>query len=164
MSRRLDREGIFKAQPLSFGIKPSPQSQALAVVIDFKILAQLDGASWVSWHEYEEHTVTAYFYVVKKDGTVNTQVVDQLAASLGWAGELEFEVPFCSVQITTRFETNDKGQQQLKVGWINHGDFTPTAQTATPEEVRGFESRFGSLLRAAATAKPKIAPAEILPF
>lgn len=157
---RLDREGIFMARPLSWGVKQSTQSQSVAIVMDFIIGAQLVDGEWESWADYEEQTITGYFYVVKADGSINTTSVDRLALSIGWNGNLEFGVPECNVQITVKMETDARnGRQMLKVAWINPGDYTPQPQTTTPETIKSLTAQYGSLLRAAAAAKlPKPAP------
>jgi len=160
---KLDREGIFKARPVSFGVKPSAQSQSLAVVMEFVILAQLDGTEWVDWSEYEEHRITGYFYVIKADGTVNVSTVDQLGAAIAWNGDLDYDPSAYVVQITVKNEEYN-GRSSLKVGWINPGDFTPSASVAPPEEVTSLKARFGSLLRAAASTAPKPVKQEKLPF
>ncbi len=157
MSRRLDRAGIFRARPLSWCVRDRQDSAAIAISIEYQILAQLDGSDWADWSEFEEHTIFGDHYVVKRDGTINTVTVEQLAESLGWSGDLRSVTgvpPDVVVQITVKAETYN-GVERLKVAWINPGDFSPRPESAAPETVAKLQSRFGSLLRAAAGSKAK---------
>lgn len=149
---RLDRAGIFKAKPTSWGVQKSEGSQSVAIAIDFTILAQLEGYEWADWSGYEEHTITGYFWVIKKDGSINSTTVTSICESLYWNCSLESiandPVPDMVVQITVKEETYN-GQTRLKVGWLNPGDYSPKAAYAPVEEVKELQTRFGSLLRAA---------------
>ena len=168
MSQKLDRAGVFMAKPMSWAVK-TYDSQAVAVEFEFKIRGQWNGEGWDSWRDYDEYTVWGLFFVVKKDGSVNSTTVEQLARSLGWDGDLNAvvnqEVPGRAVQITVK-EDIYKDTVRFKAGWMNHKDFVPTSQGADPETVSGLNNRFGSLLRAAAASAkkdqpaPKVAPTE----
>jgi len=148
----LDREGQFKAKPLSWNVYEA-KSGAVAVNITFLITAQWNGSAWDDWSEYTS-TCPGAFYVVKKDGTINTVTVKQLAESLNWKGDLKefLDVPpEVEVQITVKAEDYN-GMTFYKAGWINPGDHVPS-YGASPEAVGKLNVRFGSLLRAAAAAK-----------
>jgi hypothetical protein len=148
----LDREGTFKAKPLSWNVYEA-KSGAVAVNITFLVTAQWNGSTWDDWAEYAS-TCLGAFYVVKKDGTVNTVTVKQLSESLGWKGDLKEFLdipPEIEVQITVKAEDYN-GATFYKAGWINPGDHVPSFG-ASPEAVGKLNVRFGSLLRAAAAAK-----------
>lgn len=155
--RRLDRAGIFRARPLSWRMRNSDSSQAVAVSMEFLILEQLDGSKWASWSEYEEHNVYGDYYVVKKDGSVNATIVEQLVISLGWSGDLRDlakAVPDVVVQITVKADEWG-GQTRFKAEWLNPGDYVPQSNAASTGSLDAAQARFGSLLRAAAAgAKP----------
>lgn len=148
----LDREGVFKAKPLSWNVWEA-KSGAVAVNITFLVVSQWNGESWDSWQEYAPYTCVGAFYVVKKDGTVNATTVKQLAAAIGWNGDLKafLDIPTeMEVQITVK--ADDYNNMTIyKVAWINPGDHVPTSSTS-PEDVAKLNTRFGSLLRAAAAA------------
>ena len=161
MSKLLDREGVFQAVPINWGIQKTESSQSVALVIEFGITAQMEDGDWTDWSGYEDHSVTGYFYIIKKDGGINTTQVDALAKALGWDGSLrniEAGPPHVICQITAAFEEYN-GKTRLKVQWINHKDYTPGPKTAPPGVVADLESQFGSRLRAAAAAAKKDAPA-----
>lgn len=163
---RLDRAGRFKARVSAWGVKPSQQSQSIAIHLDFIVTAAWNGSEWESWEEYEPQTVSGDFYVVKKDGQINTTTVDQLAASIGWAGNLELsgvEPPDVEVQITAKEESfqarSGETMTVVKASWIDPGDFVPAANVADAGTEKALNQQFGSLLRAAAAGKvaPKTA-------
>ncbi len=158
--RRLDRPGIFRARPLSWSVRASETSQAVALSIEFLILAQFEGSRWTNWAEYEPHRVFGDFYVIKRDGSVNQTMVEQLAASLGWSGDLREvgqAVPEVTVQITVK-EDAYNGQVRFKADWINPGDHVPPPAGTAKGELGALQARFGSLLRAAAAGARRTAP------
>jgi len=166
--KQLDRAGIFKALPVSWFVQTKDDSNTVAVVISFLITSQLDGSEWADWTQFEDHGITGYFYVVKRDGGVNTTTVDQLVWSLGWTGDLHevagMPVPAKEVQITVKEEAWE-GRPQLKVSWINPGDHKPGPKSASDADVKKVQARFGSLLRAAASsAASKPRKPDGLPF
>lgn len=161
MSIQLERAGIFKARPMAWGLQKSDQTQSVAVGIEFAIVAMLDNGAWQDWTQYEEHTITGYFYVVKRDGTINTRTVENLVQALGWNGDLSSVLappPDRVVQITVNAEEYE-GKIRHKVQWINPEDYTPKPVFIEAGEVQTLQNRFGSLLRAAAASvKPAPAP------
>jgi hypothetical protein len=164
--KRLDREGVFKARLVGMGLKPSTETQSVAVWLEFQITAQQDGAEWTDWTAYEDHSIVGYFYIVKKDGTVNEPVVANLVEVIDWNGDPDTIVgdpPDIPVQITVGQETYN-GKTTLKVQWLNPVDYQGGVKNATPEEVQQIKKQFGSLLRAAAGAARKgKAPGKPLP-
>ena len=155
MSRMIDREGIFKARPLSWEIYRA-ESGAVAVSMNFEITAELNESSdWDDWTQYEQHTCYGNWWVVKRDKSINMNPVKQLAESLGWDGNLSSvspdNPPDQIVQITVR-ENVYQDNLRYRADWMNPGDFTPSPRSASPEDVQQLETQFGSLLRAAASA------------
>lgn len=164
---KLEREGIFKVRPLNWYLQPSDRegSQAIAVSIEFLILAQLEGAEWTSWDQYEDHSVVGWFYIVKADGTVDSARVQDLHDALGWNGDPDAfagGVPDVVVQVTVKGDVYN-GRTSYKAAWIRPGDFTPRPKEATPEAVSSIKKRYGSLFRAAASGATKAAPGKTAP-
>lgn len=152
--RRIDREGIFKAIPYEWCINAAPNSSAVAVTIQYQILAQWNGSDWDDWSSYEEHEARGDHYVIGRNGQVNTNGVEQLAEALGWTGDMRAVTgapPDITVQITVKAEEYN-GQKRYKVSWLRPGDYTPRPQGASEEQVQQLQLQFGSLLRAAASA------------
>lgn len=164
---KLDRPGIFKARPFSWNVSTKDDSQSVAVALGFLVLSQLEGEEWVSWErdDVEPHHVYGYFYVVKRDGSINSTAVKQLVESLGWNGDLRSvtgEPPDVVVQITVKEETYN-GKTQLKATWMNPGDYVPQPYGASEGDVAKLQSKFGPLLRAAAGGATKAKPAAKAP-
>ena len=165
MSQRLDREGVFKAVPVAWGVQRNENSQSVALVVEYRITAQYGEGEWTSWEGYEEHTIYGYHYVIKRDGTLNQATFDQLVQCIGWQGsfrDTETAPPAVECQITVAREEYN-GKSSLKVQWINPGDYVPGPKTVDERELANLDNRYGSLMRAAAaqagkTAKPKAAP------
>ena len=156
--KQIDREGIFRVVPREWWIKTTENSAAVSVSFNFDIIEQWDGADWVSWREYEQHTVFGDYWVIKRDRTVNQGTVEQLATSLGWDGNLESVIgapPNIIIQVSVRADTYE-GKTRYKASWMNPGDFSPRSG-APPEEVTKLSTQFGSLLRAAAAGAAKAA-------
>jgi len=151
--RNLDRTGIFKAVPKSWGIKTPEGSASVAVSIRFTITAQLEDRVWTDWTGFEEHTVYGDFWIVGKNGNVRPEAVEELVAALGWNGDLRSvkgSPPRVLVQITVKSEENN-GTTYFKAAWIKPGDYSPHPGAAKAEDVAGLQARYGSLLRAAAS-------------
>ena len=161
--KQLAQTGIFKVRPTAWEIYAAV-SGAVSVSMTFLVLEELDeGNVWASWDEFEDHQVYGSWWVIKKDGTVNTGAVDQLVECLGWNGNLTSvggEPPQKIVQITVKDETWE-GVTRYKASWMNPEDFTGGGGDYGVDEAgaKALQARFGSLLRAAAgSAKPKAEP------
>jgi len=169
---KLDRAGLFKARPIEWSVYTA-NSGAVSVNIQFKITAMYTEGKWQSWEDFTDVVVYGSYWVVKKDGTVNTGTVDQLARSIGWNGDLRATVsPVKDVEVQiTVTEEDYEGKVQYKAGWMNPGDYIPMPQTSE-KEIDILHGRFGSLLRAAAGAaleqqkkeKPPAKKDDDLPF
>lgn len=157
----LEQAGIFKSKPLSWEVYPA-ESGAIGVSMKFAVLEELNSAGeWESWAEYDEHHFYGTWWVVKKDGKVNTQAVEQLAKCLGWNGNLTSIMgapPEIVVQVTVKADTY-KDKTTFKGSWMNPEDHTGGGFGADADTVKSLQSRFGSLLRAAASGSTPAAPA-----
>jgi hypothetical protein len=168
---RLDREGTFKAKPLSWKVQQSKQTQSVGINFEFQILAQLvemkkpgSGESYDGWHSWEEYDpVNCYgtFYVIGRDGQQNVKAIDQLVVSGLWNCDFNAilgPVPDVVVQIQVKAEEYE-GQTRYKVSWVNPEDHVPGpsggATGASADEIGKLQARFGSLLRAAAAGAKK---------
>ena len=155
----LDREGIFRAKPIVWGVRASDQSQAVAVAVQFHILDELAGDEWKSWEVYTEHAAWGNFYVIKADGKVSTKIVEQLTLTLGWNGDLKSiepsRLPEAIVQITVKRD-DYRDKVRFLVAWINPDDGIPNRTgSASTEKIQQLASRHGALLRAASEVAAK---------
>lgn len=177
---RLDREGIFKARPISWKVQTSANSKSVGINVEFQIVAQLVEKrtaghgdvvqAWESWDEYEPHNCYGTFWVIGKAGAQNVTAIDQLVVSGLWDGDLKSvlnPVPDVVVQIQVKAEEY-QGTTYYKAAWLNPEDHVPGPGGASRGEVEKLSAQFGSLLRAAAAgakrgvgakAPPPAAPA-----
>lgn len=164
----LDRPGRFKAIPRQWRIKQFDASQAIAIGIEFDIVAQWDGSQWIDWTSYDAQ-VWGDWFVVMKDGKPNEKPVLQLATSLGWFGGLrdilDAPPPRKVVQLTVKPDTY-QGTTRHKATWMDPEDADPNAageQGPSPEKVSVLDAKIGSQLRALA-GKAARKPVDDIPF
>ena len=159
--KQLDREGRFRVTP-AFAMLREAQSGAVGIQIDFKIVADWTGEEWRSWEGYDEYEVEGTFWVIKKDGGVNQSAVDQLTQVLGWSGSLD-DLTFNTatvVQVAVKAETYNEFTS-YRASWLYPADADPLGGQVNDQRTSELQTRFGSLLRAAAgsTSAPAPTPA-----
>ena len=156
----LDRAGTFKAKPVFWTVRKF-DSGTVSINMQFEILSQQDGEDWISWAEVSPHAAWGSFFIVKKDGTINSRTVEDLVASIGWDGDPEGvtpdKVPDCVVQITTEADVY-KGETRYKVQWINQENYVHQGGGLSADELREINAVYGSRLRAVASAAKGVAP------
>lgn len=155
MSRPIDRSGWFKAKPKQWHVWKA-SSGAIAINITLEILAQWNGESWDSWFEFATHHVLGAFYVIGKEGKVNSKAVEQLSESMGWDGDLRSvkdDPPRLEVVVQVK-ESEYEGKTSFKVNWMHPDGYTPSFG-ASPDEVKKMQAEFGPSLRAAASSVTK---------
>lgn len=148
---QLNAAGLFRATVQSKTVVES-KNKLCGVACVFSCYEQKDVEGWV---EIEPMEITGYFYIEKKDGSLNEINLDQLKNAFGWDGrdvfelqDMEFTEP---VQIQTEFETYD-GVERLKVKWLYSGDSTPGVQKLDDAARKSVQNRLGAKLRALAGA------------
>ncbi|MEN6425968.1 MAG: hypothetical protein ABFE13_11430 [Phycisphaerales bacterium] len=153
---KLEHPGIYKAVPLTWGLgSQSESSQSTPVVVEFRVVERLEDGVWVDLREFEDQTITGFFYVVGKDGTMNAKIVANLARCLGWTPDImDSDPPDVIVQITVDQEEY-KGVARLKVSWVNRGDHVPGVPKQSADGVKAFKQQFGSQMRAEAASAIK---------
>jgi len=153
----MDRAGTFKAKPVYWGLNRY-DTGSIAVSMKFEILSQLEDDIWNSWETYAPVAVWGKFFIVKKDGTINTRTVEDLAKATGWNGDPTAvgagEAPDCIVQLTV--EPNEyKGVTTYEAQWINPDGYVHQGGGMSEGDLSDIQVRYGSLLRAAAAAHIK---------
>lgn len=164
MSTRLDRPGLFKARLASWGLKEA-KSGAVAVNIEFIVTAQYADGEWQDWTQYGDYFVFGDFWVVGKSGLPNESAVKQLVECLAWTGDLRDisqAPPAVIVQILVN-EEEYEGKTYIKATWMNPEDHVPGPNHLDDGEVAQLNNRFGSMLRASASAARAAIPAAANP-
>ncbi len=158
MPQPIDREGVARAYPVSWGLT-EPPSGAIGWACRFRIVEWWNGEAWEDWTQFECE-VEGTFWLTKKDGTVNENAARSLSDSLGW-NDAEFET-------LRRFDWSGKGVQiaikeeeynkvrRFRAAFINPWDSTPGggASDMSDEKIKQAQARFGSQLRAIIGQKP----------
>lgn len=149
-----NRAGKFRAEILDAGIVESGDNKLATVILKLHLVDELLGGEWKEIVG-EGLEITAYNYLEKRDGSVNTKTVDSLRKTFPrWDGSdltywdlLTGEHLMC--QVTLGFETYNN-KERIKVQWVDpydsaHGGDIPKASA---EERRSIMNRLGAKLRA----------------
>lgn len=158
------REGLFNAYPIEIGIDETGPNNLATCIIRFDLYEELqpDG----QWGDCtgENWEITGYFYLEKKDGSLNTLTLDALKAALGWDGRDPFwlqetDLSGHPVQVKLGFEEYG-GKTRIKVQYLNPFGSTGGGGVSKADDAtrRTISNRLGSKLRA--MAGPAQAPAK----
>ncbi len=146
-----NREGRFKATILEHGVAETGPNSLATFVCRFQLVQELISGQWEPVEE--DFDITGYFYLEKRDGSLNTVIIDQLRKAFGWDGRDPFwlqDTDFSGLQVQIKLgweRWND--QDRLKVQWIDAEDATPLGVPQTDENVRrSIANRLGAKLRA----------------
>lgn len=164
----LNREGRFKARIIEHGVDETGPNKLVTFTARFQVEQEYRNDDW-SDIKTEKAEITGYFYLEKRDGSINTVAIEQLKASLGWDGRDPFwlqDTDFDDrlVQITVALESYD-GKTRPKVKWLSHEDAEPTQGVARADGPArlAIGNRLGPKLRANAGGAPRPAPAPSTP-
>jgi len=155
------RDGRFKARILDHGISDTGPNSLATFVCKFQLNQELVNGEWEPVDE--DFEISGYFYLEKKDRTLNTFTLDKLKAALGWDGRdptwlQEADLSEAIVQITLGYEEYN-GQERIKVQFIDHEDAVPSAVPHADEAAcKAIKTRLGAKLRALAGGTPKSPP------
>ncbi len=156
-----DREGRFKARILEHGVSETGPNNLATFVCRFQLVQELSGAEWI--HVDQDLDITGYFYLEKKDGSLNSITIDNLKAAFGWDGRDPFwlqDSDFSEhvVQVKLAIEEYN-GKSRVKVKYVDAEHASPTdVPQADDNERRTIGSRLGAKFRANAGGTPVPAP------
>ena len=160
-----NHEGLFNAFPVDIGVDETGPNKLATCVISFRLYEELQpSGEWTDCSD-DKLDITGYFYLEKRDGSLNTITLDSLKAALGWDGRDPFwlqqtDLSQHPVQLKLAFEEYN-GKTRLKVQYLNpYGSTGGGAVTKAEGGARtAIRNRLGSKLRAlAGPAQP--APAK----
>ena len=156
-----NREGRFKATILEHGVAETGPNSLATFVCRFQLVQELISGQWEPVEE--DFDITGYFYLEKRDGSLNTVIIDQLKKAFGWDGRDPFwlqDTDFSGLQVQIKLGWERwNNQDRLKVQWIDAEDATPLGVPQADENVRrSIASRLGAKLRANAGGTPAPAP------
>jgi hypothetical protein len=157
-----NREGLFHAHPASIGVDETGQNNLATCIIGFSLYEELADGAWENCED-EHLEITGYFYIEKKDRSINTLTVDALKAAFGWDGRDPFwlqdtDLSQHPVQVKLGFEEYN-GKQRIKVQFLNPHGSAPSGVRKGDENVRkSVNARLGAKLRATAGSVPSPSP------
>jgi len=168
-----NREGLFNAYPAQIGVDETGPNNLATCIINFRLAEELQPSGEWADCTAEGLDITGYFYLEKKDGTLNSVTIAALTNALGWDGRDPFwlqetDLSGHPVQVKLAFEEY-AGKTRLKVQYLNPFGSTGTGgvKKATDATRRTITNRLGSKLRAMAgpaQAPPKpTGPAAVRP-
>ncbi|WP_428937792.1 hypothetical protein [Fontivita pretiosa] len=156
-----DREGRFKATILEHGVAETGPNNLATFVCQFGLIQELVNGEWIATDQ--DLAISGYFYLEKKDGSINTVTLDQLKSAFGWDGRdplwlQDADFSQLVVQVKLEFEQYD-GKQRLKVRYVDAEDAMPAGVPRADDNARRtLSARLGSRLRALAGGTPAPAP------
>ena len=155
------RDGRFKASILDHGVSDTGPNSLATFVCQFQPIQELVNGEWEPVEE--DFEITGYFYLEKKDGSLNTFTLDKLKAACGWDGRdplwlQDADLSQTIVQITLGYEQYN-GQDRIKVRFIDAEDAVGGAIPHADDSARkAIKTRLGAKMRALAGGSPKSAP------
>lgn len=153
-------KGNYQARPMQWRVGTS-KNGAVEFAVEFSLYGQWNGETWQEC----DLSITGYFYLITKNGSVNEKTVEQVEQAFKWdrrTGTAQLanagSLPDC--QIYCDFEAGQDGGQRIKVKWLNQLDHEPGSglKATDPQEVQNIDARFGALLRGSSPNKGPIAP------
>lgn len=164
-----NREGLFNAYPAEVGVDETGPNKLATCIIKFKLYEELQPSGEWADCAADNFEITGYFYLEKKDGSLNSITIDALKAALGWDGREPFwlqetDLSGHAVQLKLAMEEYN-GKRRMKVQYLNPFGSTGTGGVTKAEGAAktAIRNRLGSKLRALAgpaqkTAEPAAPP------
>ena len=151
-----NREGLFNAFPIEVGVDETGPNKLATCIIKFKLYEELqDSGEWDDCAA-DNFEITGYFYLEKKDGSLNSITIDALKAALGWDGRDPFwlqetDLSQHAVQLKLALEEYG-GKTRMKVQYLNPFGATGTGGVSKADgpAKTAIRNRLGSKLRAVA--------------
>ena len=156
-----NREGRFKATIGEHGVAETGPNSLATFVCEFHLMQELTEQEWIPVDE--DLSITGYFYLEKRDGSLNTVAIDQLKEALGWDGRDPFwlqDTDFSNhiVQVKLAFEEYD-GKTRIKVQYVNPEDWSGGGVPVADDSMRrSIAGRLGAKFRANAGGSPAPGP------
>ena len=165
MSVECDREGIFRAEIVDYGLRDTDKSQSVAVSVRVNLTEHFHEGEWLPWPKDNEMQASGDIWIIGKDGKMFDDKVQSLVKYAGWDGTFESIVNHTWVptpcQVSTEADTDKKGNTRYRVGFLNDYSRTPgQVGTVGADKAKELAARYGAPLRAlAGSAKRSAAPA-----
>lgn len=156
-----NREGRFKATILEHGVSETGPNNLATFIVKLQLIQELGNGQWNPVDE--DLDITGYFYLEKRDGSLNTITIDSLKSAFGWDGRdplwlQDSDFNGHVVQVKLAFEEY-QGKTKLKVQYIDAENSTGGGVPRADDNTRrSMANRLGAKLRANAGGTPAPAP------
>lgn len=158
-----DREGRFKATIGDHGVAETGPNNLATFICTFHLTQELADGAWLPVDE--DLSIAGYFYLEKRDGSLNTVTIEQLKEAFGWDGRDPFwlqDTDFAAlghvVQVKLAFEAYD-GKTRIKVQYVNPEDWAGGGVPVADDTMRrSIANRLGAKFRANAGGRATPAP------
>lgn len=155
-----NREGRFKASIIEHGVAETGPNKLATFICKFGLTEELVNGQWEAFGPEDVGLeITGYFYLEKRDGSINTVTIDSLKAAFGWDGRdpmwlQDADFSRLTVQVKLEFELYE-GRTRLKVRYVDAEDASPAGVVKADDSTRkSLNTRLGSKLRALAGGTP----------
>jgi len=158
------REGVYHAYPVEIGIDETGPNHLATCIIRFALYEELQPDGQWADCAAEHWEITGYFYLERRDGSLNTLTLDSLKAALGWDGRDPFwlqETDLSERPVQVRLGLEEyAGRTRIKVQYIARHGSTANGSVSKADDAtrRRISTRLGAKVRA--TAGPTHAPAK----
>ena len=152
-----NREGRFKATILEHGVSETGPNNLATFIVKLQLIQELGNGQWNPVDE--DLDITGYFYLEKRDGSLNTITIDALKSAFGWDGRdplwlQDSDFNGHVVQVKLAFEEY-QGKTRLKVQYINAENSTGGGVPRADDNTRrSLANRLRAKLRANAGGTP----------
>jgi len=149
------------------GVDLTGPNKLCTVIVHFELFEELVKGEWVNCLD-QNLDITGYFYVEKRDGSLNTITIDALKAAFQWDGIDPFwlqdtDLSEMAAQLKLGFEEYE-GKRRLKVQFLNpYGSSGGGVSQADNSTRQTIMTRLGAKLRARSGGTPANAPAPTAP-
>lgn len=156
-----NREGRFKAAVIEHGVSRTGPNRLTTFVGRFKLLDELVEDAWQP--VTEDFEIIGYFYLEKRDGSLNSVTIDNLRSAFGWDGcdpmwLQDADLSTGKVQLKIGFEVYQE-VERVKVQYIDAENAVPSGVPRADEATRrDINARLGPKFRAHAGGSPAPAP------
>jgi len=154
MPNFVDREGKFRGRIVDYGMF---EATAPSRAVSIKLLCRVDEIfaedNWHDWSEYDVVT-SGDVWVIKKDGSLNTEAIERLIRHAGWSGSFDDLASKTwqptPIQFDVKADQRD-GKVFFKINWISGYDDSPRhTLDIDPDRAKALSVAYGAQLRAIA--------------
>jgi hypothetical protein len=169
MGNKIDRPGQFRGTIIDYGLDKAKETRSTFVRLHCKIEEWWNGEAWEDWRSWDFEAYGS-ICIIKKDGTLNERMVDNLMSFAGWNSDFTAITQKTWEPTPIRFSVKEdsykdkNGQEQhgFKVDWIDDYDSVPTGGNmqgnVAIDDAKTLNAQFGGSLRARRSNAARNAP------